>query len=605
MNRQLIFALGLLVVITRAHAQEARPPLPLPAPLPPPPPLPESFFHPEAEASPSAPADWPAVEYTEVRAYLYDCGLSDQDNLILRDGKLHPDVANPEGIELTDAQVTQLLKAIYHREPDGRGGGCFIPHHGVVFYNREGKPVADLSICFLCDLVADNPRGADTQRWDLKALAQLMRDLGLPVFKDLEEADAHFTGLARKWPDAKLKAALDECIFRKPGKPSTDEYHRTQLLRGIGERTHPFLLAYLADKTRRAEWLAVTDPADPFSQRPFHWLCDLFGDTPPATAAPLLASYLDEENESIRYDATLTIAKTGAVESVPLVRKALADPDQSLRASALEGLLVASNREGLHAEAKAQLFDDVRKLEPASEDTPRWVKVLLGLDREKAMAFFLSDEVFRQNKRDLESILDTFCELNVQVPRQHLLDLILAEGKDFVPPPEAAFLLLGRQHHPDDLKLLEKMTSTDSDLAIPGLLAWHGLEGYRKHLKKLEDEKGFAALGEAQRFHLAVDEFASFTMNTSYYFVGSEHWQTALAGLKAMKQDQMAAVLEEAAAAFGEEASSPDADLRQKRYGALEKPTAFEELDKRRSKLESRCELALDRYAIEHAQEFK
>jgi len=111
------------------------------------------------------------------------------------------------------------------------------------------------------------------------------------------------------------------------------------------------------------------------------------------------------------------------------------------------------------------------------------------------MAFLLSDDILHHNTRDLEAILGTFCEIKVEVPRQRLLDLIPAKGKNSAQPPAAAILLLGLQHHPDDLQLLERMTSGDGDLAelaMPGLLAWHGLEGYRERLKKLEDEKGFA-----------------------------------------------------------------------------------------------------------------
>jgi len=67
----------------------------------------------------------------------------------------------------------------------------------------------------------------------------------------------------------------------------------------------------------------------------------------------------------------------------------------------------------------------------------------------------------------------------------------------------------------------------------------------------------------------------------------------------------MAKVLDEAAAAFGEEAGSPDIEVRQMRYEAPKNPAAFDEIDEQREKLEAACELALDRYAIEHAESFK
>lgn len=612
MNRQLLIAFGLLV-ITRALAQEALPPIPLPAPLPPPPPLPKAFVHLDPEAEAPVPSDWPAVEYAEVRAYLYNPG-EDRNNGILLDGKLHPDVANPEGIKLSAEQVAQLKQAMRHREPDGRGVGCFLPHHGIVFYDREGKPVADISVCFLCDLVAENPSHR-TLLWDMAALAKLIKDLGLPVFKDFDEVEPYFAELARKWPDAKLKSALDECIFRKPGKSTLDDHGRIEMLAKIGERTHPFLLAYLADKNRRAEWLAKADPADPFSRSPFHTLCDLFGDTPPAAAVPLLAGFLEESDESIRKNAALTIAKTGAAEIVPLVRKAFADPEEYVAVNALEGLLVVINRGALHAEAKAQLFDDVKALEEHGHDHQRWAKVLLGLDSNKAMAVFLAKDIFNVDSDVLPDVLTTLAESTLQLPRDSLLGLVRefeAAGSERVHLRvlEPALLLLGRQRHADDLALLNRLTKGKGMLAhaaMPGLLAWHGLEGYRLRLADLEEAKGYAALDESQRHLIAVDEFDSTTMAISDYFSGdgAAHWRDALAGLKATHQDELAEILVQSVAKFGEKGPPGDEAALREQLRLLEGQHAFAELDQRREEAAEHASLALDRFAIEHAGSFK
>ena len=594
MKRRLLVILGLLT-IAGAVAQDtpAHPPAPK-----------------QAEPE-SAPADaWPGVEYAEVRAYLYNPPKS-QDNRIIHDGKLHSEVVNPEGIKLDAAQVKRLLGATFHREPDRSGSGCFFPHHGIVFYDRDGKPVASVSICLVCTIAAEFPYGADTMRWNLAALAQLIQDLGLPVFKDCDEADAHFIALARKWPDAKVKAALDDYLFNEAGGFAIDDYSKLKLLQGIGERTHPHLLAYLANKDGKSNWLEK-DPGEPYSRPRLFRLCSLFGDTPPAAAIPLLAPYLTEADAPVRCEAAETIAKTGAPEIIPFVRRAFTDSGSDVPFSALAGLQVAISRGALHADAKAQLFPDVKNLE-GKVHTEDWAKALIGLDPSKAMEFFLSPEIFQPDSPRLDKILTTLCEANLQLPRERILALV-AElkpenlNRDRRRTMEPALLLLGRQRHPDDLELLRGMGNEAlASCAMPGLLAWHGLEGYRDRLSKLEKEKGFASLNEAQRLHFAADKFESNSMGLYYYFLDAkgDQWRDALAGLKAMKRDALVKILEEGVAKLGAEGPRGDHQTRYNQLQALREKHAFDELDERLKKAAEWWDLSLDRFAIEHAESFK
>lgn len=606
MNRRLLVTLGLLAIASAA-AQDAASPVAPPAP-------PKQ----ESESAPST--DWPGVEYAEVRAYLYNPPET-RRNRILSNGKLHPAVVNPEGIKLDAARVKQLLQATYHRQPDRSGSGCFLPHHGFVFYDRDGKAVADLSICFVCTRAEGRPY-SETIQWDMALLAQLIRDLGLPVFKDCDEANAHFSALAREWPDAKLKAALDQYLFSNFKEGPLEDEERSELLgeedsllrllQGVGERAHPLLFAYLGDKDLHSGWLK-TDPAHPYPTSRFHRLCAAFGATPPASAIPLLAPFLDEADAAIRCDAAETIAKTGAPQIVPLVRKAFSDPGDYVAFAAFEGLMAAMDRGTLHANAKAQLFPDVSDLEDDSIEDLRWAKALIDLDPGKALEYFLSPEVFNTGSPRLDAILTALCEKNLQVPRERLLKLaaeLRATGLDrqqqWILKP--ALLLLGRQRHPDDLELLRGMgNETLARCAMPGLLAWHGLDGYRDRLSKLEEEKGFAALNESQRLHFAANAFESNSMGIHYYFLDAkgEQWRDALAGLKAMNRDKLAAILEEAIARFGEEGPNSNEATRRSQLEALREEHAFDELDERLKKTSNRWDLSLDRFAIEHAESFK
>jgi hypothetical protein len=229
------------------------------------------------------------------------------------------------------------------------------------------------------------------------------------------------------------------------------------------------------------------------------------------------------------------------------------------------------------------------------------------------LEFFLSPEIFKVDSSRLESILTTLCEMNLQIPRERILALVseLRASKldrDRQRIMKSALLLLGRQRNPADLELLQGLgDETLASCAMPGLLAWHGIEGYRERLSKLVEEKGFDAVSEAQRLHVAAMKFESMPLGIGYYFsdADGDHWRDALAGLKAMKRDQLVAILEEAVAKFGENGPAHDQAARRLQLDSFGGKDAFRELDQRREKAENPWSLALDRFAIEHAESFK
>ena len=599
MHRRILVTLGLFLIAS-ATAQDV--PTPTPAPAQPP----------SKEEFPPIPTNWPALEYAEVRAYLYNPGEK-PGNLILQKDKLHPEVTNPEGIKLDAAQIQRLLATFRGKAANGMGVGCFEPHHGFVFYDRAGKPVADVTVCFLCIQGVARPGAAGRMTtWDWDPLKRLIEDLGLPVFKTHEESEAHFIELARhQWSDAKIKAALDAYLFKDEAKGfSMDDFADLTLLQGLGKRTHPYLLAYLADKDGKTD-LREKDAAGILPRTRFRRLCDLFGDTPPAAAIPLLAPYLTGADTSARCDAAETIAKTGAPEIVPFVREAFADTGKDLRFSALAGLQVAIDRGALHADAKAQLFPDVRDL--GGNDDEEWAKALIGLDSNKAVEFFLRPEIFKPDSPRLDSILKVLCEMNLQLPRERIIGLAAEVGTAKLDHDqwrilEPALLLLGRQRNADDLELLRGQgNETLARFAMPGLLAWHGLEGYRDRLSNLKREKGFVALNEPQRLHFAANEFESSSMGLCFFFheAKGDQWRDALTGLKAMKRDELVQILEESVAKFGAKGPSNDDEVRYAQLDAFREKHTLDKLDERLEKARDPWDLSLDRFAIEHAESFK
>ena len=95
-------------------------------------------------------------------------------------------------------QALVVTKAVVESEIQFPILECYDPHHAVVFYSKENKPVGCLEICFKCNTVKAVPRPA-AMPWgkfyepvDLFALAELFDGVGLSLapYKSLESLKA-------------------------------------------------------------------------------------------------------------------------------------------------------------------------------------------------------------------------------------------------------------------------------------------------------------------------------------------------------------------------------------------------------------------------------
>ena len=166
--------------------------------------------------------DWPYTPFKTVKAYLYDTSQGGIETLEERepvtdpfapqqptqkadakpakremvvvihdlqksifpndDEKLHPGVINPEGAELTPAQIQTLLTAITGRHTSNPHD-CYQPHHAFVFYDSHDRPVAWIDVCFSCQRQRSWPTAlpGDLGYIDYPALLQLMKEMRVPV----------------------------------------------------------------------------------------------------------------------------------------------------------------------------------------------------------------------------------------------------------------------------------------------------------------------------------------------------------------------------------------------------------------------------------------
>lgn len=114
-----------------------------------------------------------------------------------QDAKGEPIFSKAHGHVLTQAQRAQFesLIQVHTLTPDEPIAACFIPHHFFRYYNKAGKQIGELQVCFCCagveqsgasdvHLTKDQTLSADFTR--LKAFVQ---SLGEPTNVQCGETD--------------------------------------------------------------------------------------------------------------------------------------------------------------------------------------------------------------------------------------------------------------------------------------------------------------------------------------------------------------------------------------------------------------------------------
>ena len=125
---------------------------------------------------------WPGVAYLEVRAYYSSTPFFD----VMHRG-IPDHVDDKDGVLLSGDQERQLIAAVSAKLNPYDVLACWYPKHAFVLYDPLGKPVAEVNICFECMVAEGGPSDAP----DIGALAEVVSDLGLPLGKDVVEAEKY------------------------------------------------------------------------------------------------------------------------------------------------------------------------------------------------------------------------------------------------------------------------------------------------------------------------------------------------------------------------------------------------------------------------------
>ena len=130
--------------------------------------------------------DFNTLDYSYAKAFLYD--LEKESGLIVKNGNLNPTIVDSVGVRLDSAQATKVIQVITGGSDglEDERNMCFIPHHGIVFYDENDQVIAHISICFYCGTKYIYPKTIKTER-GMNILADIIKELGFPIFDGPQE----------------------------------------------------------------------------------------------------------------------------------------------------------------------------------------------------------------------------------------------------------------------------------------------------------------------------------------------------------------------------------------------------------------------------------
>jgi len=126
-------------------------------------------------------------EIHEVRAYVYDYSQEKSNKALLKNGKFHKGIINKDGAKLSNIQIKRLIKALSTDKEDQYGALCYMPHHGFVFYNKQGKAIGHIELCFQCGNVDSSPKKLAAREWDWVEMKKLLEEVKIPILKKDED----------------------------------------------------------------------------------------------------------------------------------------------------------------------------------------------------------------------------------------------------------------------------------------------------------------------------------------------------------------------------------------------------------------------------------
>jgi len=155
-------------------------------------------------------AGWLPREIHEVRAYVYDYTQGKGNSSLLKYGKIHKGVINDGGAKLDEKQIDRLKEAIRSSKERVPGVFCYMPHHAFVFFDKNGKPMGHIELCFQCGNVDSSPRGLPDKEWNWKEIKSILIELKIPFKKTDKDYTALYNNKQVQKKEAKLNKQKKE-----------------------------------------------------------------------------------------------------------------------------------------------------------------------------------------------------------------------------------------------------------------------------------------------------------------------------------------------------------------------------------------------------------
>ena len=385
---------------------------------------------------------------------------------------------------------------------------------------------------------------------EIKSFWDIVRNPGSMPDLDRFHKDVENSASAISESEAEIKKLVDFFVFR--AKSSDDAWTEKRIIAKLGQKAYPQALEILQDQSTHQRLTVLTGDEDSLPEAPICRLAEIFDEDtpPPAEAAELLAPFLQSESPEIRKSVALIIGSVGASQSIPDLQRALTDKDEYVKSYALMGIQRAISGGRISQSSKAQFYAMVAAMWP--EDTSFNVcdsiaKILLGLDRDRAIDRLLQPDLFTAKFEPVWRILEAFAEKSVEIPRQRLLPLIDEASKEPIGYPmnnvlEGALSLLGQHRMEEDLPTLKRFADHPNEVVSRG--AVKGLYSYHRYSDKIRDPwdivkvEGWDALTQVEKHICAIEDIDAEVNNggfAQYYFNSAgDHWQDALRGLAAI-----------------------------------------------------------------------
>ena len=141
--------------------------------------------------------DWVAGA-VKVKAVVFDCtegalspGFGTNRRLV-EEGVEHPFIIRKASKYLTATEIADLADLVTGEHEPPSAAGCYVPHHGFIFYGEDNSIVANIEICLMCGRGYEFPDRGLAESWDFEGLTEFISAIGLPVFEDAADWRSYF-----------------------------------------------------------------------------------------------------------------------------------------------------------------------------------------------------------------------------------------------------------------------------------------------------------------------------------------------------------------------------------------------------------------------------